>query len=114
MVPFLKAKRSDQVLENFKSYHKSTNQQDLPLKVLQSDNGGEFKSEHFQNYCQNHGIQQQFTIPYTPQHNSRAGRQNRLYMNATRCMLAVVNLPRTYWEEAISIACHIFNRTYSR
>ena len=70
MVTFLKTKRSDEVLEKFKSYHKLvTNQQDLPLKVLQSDNGGEFKSEHFQNYCQNHGIQQRFTIPYTPQHN---------------------------------------------
>ena len=35
-------------------------------------------------------------------------------MDATRCMLVVANLPRTYWEEAVSTACYIFNRTYSR
>ena len=115
MVTFLKTKRSDQVLEKFKFYHKLvTNQQDLPLKVLQSDNGGEFKSEHFQNYCQNHGIQQRFTICYTHQHNSRVERRNRLYMDATRSMLAIANLPRTYWEEVVSTACHIFNRIYGR
>ena len=29
-------------------------------------------------------------------------------------MLAIANLPRTYWEEVVSTVCYIFNRTYSR
>ena len=35
-------------------------------------------------------------------------------MDATRSMLAIANLPRTYLEEVISTACYIFNRAYSR
>jgi len=37
--------------------------------MLRTDNGGEYKSNEFNLFCQNHGIQRQFTTPHTPQQN---------------------------------------------
>jgi hypothetical protein len=38
-----------------------------PLRVLRTDNGGEFTSTEFVAYCANEGIQRHFSAPYTPQ-----------------------------------------------
>jgi transposase InsO family protein len=47
------------------------------IKVLKSDQGGEYKSEAFDNYCKINGIHQQFTVPHTPQQNGIYQRKNR-------------------------------------
>jgi transposase InsO family protein len=39
-------------------------------KYLWLDNGGKYKSNAFNLYCQKHGIKRQFTIPNTPQQNN--------------------------------------------
>ena len=44
-------------MRNLKPINKLlTNQQDVPLKVLQSNNGGEFKSGNFQTYAKTMGL----------------------------------------------------------
>lgn len=43
---------------------------------LRSDNGGEYVNNKFTNFCTEHGIQLQHTIPYTPQKNGVAERKN--------------------------------------
>ena len=37
------------------------NEIDLKIKTLRSDNGGEFTSNEFWNYCEEHGIKRQFS-----------------------------------------------------
>ena len=44
---------------------------------LRSDNVGEYVNKNFTNLCTEQGIQQQHTVPYTPQQNGVAKRKNR-------------------------------------
>ena len=96
-------------------YHKLvTIQQGLPLKAVESKNGGEYKSNIFQDYCQSNGTQLRFRIPYNPRQNSRAEQRNLLYMDANRSMLNIAYLSHGYWEEEVSNTCYVSNITYSR
>jgi transposase InsO family protein len=53
------------------------NEMDSKIKCLRSDNGGEFTSKEFMDYCSNHGIKRQFSIARTPQQNGFVERKNR-------------------------------------
>ena len=45
------------------------NEMDSKTKCLRYDNGGEFTSKEFIDYCKSHGIKIQFFIARTPQQN---------------------------------------------
>jgi transposase InsO family protein len=65
-VCFLKNKSED--FENFKIYKEMVeHEMDSRIKCLRSDNGGEFSSKEFMDYCSSHGIKRQFSIVRTPQ-----------------------------------------------
>lgn len=83
------------------------------LKALRSDNGGEYISRAFSSYMNDHGIQQQLTVPYSPQQNGVAERMNRTLMNHTRSMLLSKNLGKEFWAEALSTAVYVRNRVTS-
>jgi len=51
------------------------NQCNQKIKVLRSDQGGEYISHEFEEYCQNVGIQRQLTAAYSPQQNGVAERK---------------------------------------
>ena len=58
----------DRVLEacmNFQAY--VSNQYNATVKVLRSDNGGEYISNAFKSHLAKHGIVHQTSCPYTPQ-----------------------------------------------
>ena len=48
-----------------------------PLKQLRTDNGGEYISKEFKEYCSKHGIRHEKTVLGTPQHNSVVERMNQ-------------------------------------
>jgi transposase InsO family protein len=74
-VCFLKNKSED--FENFKIYKEMVeNEMDSRIKCLRYDNGGEFTSKEFRDYCSNHGIKRQFSIARIPQHNGVVERKN--------------------------------------
>ena len=54
------------------------------IKCLRSDNGGEFTSDEFNKYYEEHGIKRQFSIARTPQQNGVAERKNRSVMEMAR------------------------------
>ena len=51
------------------------------------DNGGEFTSKEFWNYCKDKGIKRHFTNAYTPQQNGVTERMNHIVMGMARSMM---------------------------
>ena len=84
------------------------------IKVLRSDNGGEYMSHDFQAFLQQKGIISQRSCPYTPQHNGMAERKNRHLLDMVRTLLLEASVPPRFWVEALSIAVYLINRLPSQ
>lgn len=105
-------KNKSDVFEIFKRFHAMVERQTGKLlKCLRSDNGGEYCSWEFKDYCSKHGIRHEKTVPYTPQHNGVAERMNCTILEKIRSMLSSAKLPKCYWGEAMSTACYLINRS---
>jgi hypothetical protein len=79
-VLFLKEK--SEAFEKFKTYKDLVEiETELKIKILRSDNGGEFTSKEFSQFCENHGIKRQFSSPRTPQQNGVVDVQQHRYSN---------------------------------
>ncbi|KAL2235826.1 UNVERIFIED_CONTAM: Retrovirus-related Pol polyprotein from transposon TNT 1-94 [Sesamum indicum] len=86
------------------------NETGLQVKCLRSDNGSEYSSEGIKNYCADHGIRMQKTIPGTPQQNGVAERMNRTLNEHARCMRLKSGLPKMFWADAVNTAAFLINR----
>lgn len=70
-------KEKSQVFSTFENFHLwITNQTQLNIGTVQSDNGGEYTSNGFEKYLQDNGIKHQTTVPYNPQQNGVVERMN--------------------------------------
>ncbi|KAI3672709.1 hypothetical protein L6452_38806 [Arctium lappa] len=81
------------------------NQTNQKVKVIRSDNGTEFKNLDLNTFCEEKGIERQYSAPRTPQQNGDAERRNRTLIEAARSLLADSKLPITFWAEAVNTAC---------
>ncbi|GJY73782.1 retrovirus-related pol polyprotein from transposon TNT 1-94 [Tanacetum coccineum] len=73
--------------------------------------GHEFKNQGtIIEFCGSKGIKREYSNARTPQQNGVAKRKNKTLIEATRTMLADSFLPNTFWAEAVSTACYVFNR----
>ncbi|GJP75639.1 hypothetical protein CLOP_g6067 [Closterium sp. NIES-67] len=66
------------------------------VKVIRSDNGGEFIGADFEGELKRKGIQHQLTVPYNPQQNGVAERFNRTLQEGARTLLGPVNMLRAF------------------
>ena len=82
----------------------------MEIQKLHSDNGGEYTSKAFKQFCEQHGIERQFLTPYTPQQNGVAERKNWTLFESARCMLQHKQLSNAWWAEAISTATYVLNQ----
>ena len=80
------------------------------VKVLRSDNGGEYTSDKFTKFCADKGILHEFTVPYCPQQNGVAERLNCTIMEGARSILYQAKLPLDFWAEACTTAVYLHNR----
>nr|GEY59330.1 putative ribonuclease H-like domain-containing protein [Tanacetum cinerariifolium] len=87
------------------------NQNDIKVKQLIIDNGTEFKNSILVNFCDEKGISQNFSSPYTPEQNGVAKRKNRTLIEAARTMLSGSVFSKQYWIEAVATACYTQNRS---
>ena len=87
------------------------NKTDLKVKILRSDNGGEYTSKAFASFCAAKGIIHQFTNPYSPEQNGIAERLNRTIIESARSMLLHASLPQQFWAEAVNTAVYLHNRS---
>ncbi|KAJ9552198.1 hypothetical protein OSB04_016243 [Centaurea solstitialis] len=79
------------------------NQVNLRVKVIRSDNGTEFKNADLNSFCEEKGIERQFSAPRTPQQNGVSERRNRTLIEAARTMLADSKLPITFWAKRLTL-----------
>ena len=84
------------------------------LKVLRSDNGGEYTSSEFEKYLKQNGVIHQLTVPKCPEQNGIAERLNRTLVEMVHSMLASSILPPRFWAEALNTATYLRNRCPSR
>ena len=104
-------KNKDEVLGIFLKWKAQVeNQTGRKIKVLRTDNCGEYKSDPFQEICQKCGIIRHFTVRKTPQQNGVSERMNRTLVKKVRCMLSNAGLGRKFWAEAVTYAQHLVNR----
>nr|ABB47647.2 retrotransposon protein, putative, Ty1-copia subclass [Oryza sativa Japonica Group] len=84
------------------------------LKRIRSDNGGEFKNASFEQFCNERGLEHEFSSPRVPQQNGVVERKIRVLVEMARTMLDEYKTPRKFWPEAINTACYISNRVFLR
>nr|CAH65951.1 H0716A07.9 [Oryza sativa] len=90
------------------------NQLDRKIKRLRSDRGGEFFSNEFDLFCEEHGIIHERTPPYSPESNGIAERKNRTLTDLVNVMLDTAGLPKAWWGEALLTSNHVLNRVPNR
>ena len=83
------------------------NQSGRRLKILRSENGGEYVKYEFIQYFKDVGVHMQHSIPYTPQQNGVAERKNRSLKEMETCMMEDKTFPPIFWDEAIKYASYI-------
>ena len=105
-------KRKDEVFSVFQRFVTLVETQTgKKVKCLRSDNGGEYVSKPFQDFCDLKGIKRELTAPYNPPQNGVAERMNRTIQEKVRSMLSNANLTNGFWAEALATAVHLINRS---
>ncbi|KAH9317745.1 hypothetical protein KI387_019514, partial [Taxus chinensis] len=75
-----------------------------------SNNGGEYCSNEFDDYCSKNGIHRKKMVPGTPQQNGVSERMNRTIMERARSMRLHARLPLSFWVEVVSTVVYLINR----
>lgn len=108
---FLRSKESDEVLGRFKEFKAQVeNLSGRKIKVLRSDNGGEYTYDSFRDFYIEVGIKREFCVPYNPQQNGLAKRKNASIVEAAKAMIHDQDLQTFLWTEASRIAVYVQNR----
>ena len=81
-------KNKNEFFEKFKEFKALVeNLSEKKIKILRSDNGGEYTSGDIKDLCKQAGIKRELTIPYNPQQNGVAERKNRMIIEAVKSRL---------------------------
>jgi len=103
-------KRKDEVFERFVEWKTMVEKKSGEmLKVLHTDNGGEFTSSESQAYLNKEGVCHELTVPKTSEQNGTAECMNQTLVEASRSMLYHGSLPPKCWAEALSTAVYLRN-----
>jgi transposase InsO family protein len=81
------------------------------LRVLHTDNGGEFTVAEFASYCADEGVQRHYSASYNPQQNDVVERHNQTVVGMARALLKQRGMPAVFWGEAMVMAVYILNRS---
>lgn len=104
--------RKSEVFQKFKEFLAMAEAlHNCKVAKLRTDNGGEYTSKEFDNFCRSKGIQVVFTVPHNPEMNGVAERLNRTLQDKARAMLLSSDLDDKFWSEAILTANYLKNRS---
>jgi hypothetical protein len=108
-VYFLKSK--DEMFGKFKEFKGFIeNLAERKIKILRSDNGGEYTSKEFVSFCRDVRIKRELTTPYNPQQNGVAERKNKTIMEAMKTMIHDQDFPMHLWAEAARTIVYVQNK----
>ena len=108
-------KNKSEAFENFKIYKEMVeNEMDSIIKFLRQDNGGEFTSKEFMDYCNNHGIKRQLSVARTPQQNGVVERKNEIVQEMAQTMIMDSKLTDIFWTKDVHTEVHIQNKVILR
>jgi hypothetical protein len=77
------------------------------LRVLRTDNGGEFTVAKCATYCADEGITRHFSVPYTLQQNGVVERRNQTVVVMARALLKQWRMPAEFWGEVVVTAVYL-------
>ena len=86
------------------------NQFDAKVLGIRSDNGKEYFNQYLTPYLQKEGIIHYSSCNDTPQQNGIAERKNGHLLEITRALIFQMNIPKSFWGEAVLIATYLINR----
>ena len=108
-------KHKDEAFKKFKSFKALVeNESNHKIKCLRSDRGGEFTSNEFFDFCEEHGIRREFSTARTPQQNVVVERMNRMVQQMAHAMLDESRTLATFWGEVAFAAITILNKANVR
>ena len=81
------------------------------IENLRCDQGGEYISATFKNFCANKGINMQYAMVKNASQNGVAERFNRTILDKARCILFEAGMEREMWGEAVLTSVFLYNRT---
>jgi transposase InsO family protein len=84
------------------------------LRVLRTDNDGEFTAAEFASYCGDWGIQCHYSAPYSPRQNGVIEQRNQTVVGMAWPLLKQRGMLAVFWGEAVVTAVYILNRSPSR
>jgi hypothetical protein len=106
----LKAK--DEVFNKFQEFKALVeNISGRKIKILRSDNGGEYTSNELKDCCREERIKRELTTPYNPKQNGVAERKNISIVEAVKAMIHDQGLPMHLWEKTSSTIVYVQNRS---
>ncbi|KAH9768480.1 Integrase catalytic domain-containing protein [Citrus sinensis] len=107
-------KSKDEVNSLFQRFYKMvTTQFHTQIRVLHTDNRGEYMSSAIQQFLKSQGSVHQTTCVGTPQQNGVAERKNRHLLEVVRASLIQAHMPLSYCGEALASTAYLINRTPS-
>ncbi|KAL0462629.1 UNVERIFIED_CONTAM: Retrovirus-related Pol polyprotein from transposon TNT 1-94 [Sesamum latifolium] len=99
----------------FKEYRLEVeNQISRKIKVLRSNQGGEYLSGEFIDYLKENGIFSQWTHLGTPQLNGVAERRNQTLLDMVRSMMSFTEWPPSFWGYALEMTAKLLNMVPSK
>ena len=85
-----------------------------PIRMSQSDRGGEFLSRAFSYYFHLTRIKRELTQSYTPHQNGVSEWKNWILLEKARSMFLEARTPNFLWAEAVNTANYLTNRSSTR
>ena len=103
-------KHKDETILKIQEFVSEIESLGFKLKLLKTDNGGEFVNEEVNQYAKGK-FTLRTTSPHTPESNATSERFNRVLGERTRAMLKEKQLPLFLWPEAMKTVTYLSNRT---
>ncbi|KRX39073.1 Retrovirus-related Pol polyprotein from transposon TNT 1-94 [Trichinella sp. T9] len=102
-------KKKDDVAQCLETFLDESRTAGNTVECILSDGGLEFNNAHVKDILQRRSVAMRTAMPYTPEHNGVAERENRILVETGRSMLHSKDLPFSLWAEAVNTACYVLN-----
>jgi transposase InsO family protein len=108
-------KTKGEVFSKFQEFKaKIENLTNKKIKTLRTNNGGEYTSKEFVDFCKLTGIRRELIVPHNPQKNGVAERNNRSIEETVKALLNDQGLSMYLWGEATMTTICVQNRSHHR